>query len=63
MPWGDGNLPEFSKVVIDVSDQLGYSQLGECDGEILLNLVMNGPDHRDPADDALLSGSKSKEVS
>ena len=63
LPWGDGNLPEFSEVVVDVGDQLGHSQLGECDGEVFLDLVMDGLDHRDPAGDALFGGSEGKEIS
>ena len=38
-------------------------KLGEYNSEVLLNLVVDGPDHRDAAGDALLGGSKDKEVS
>ena len=48
--------------MINIGDQLRHSQLGECDDEVLLNLMMDGPDHRDLVDDALFSGSEGKEV-
>ena len=37
--------------------------MGEYDSEILLDLMVDRPDHRDPAGDALFSGSEDKEIS
>ena len=63
MPWENRDLPKFSKVSVNVSDKLGHSKLGECNGEVFLNSMMNELDHRDPVGDALFGGSEGKEIS
>ena len=63
LPWEDRDFPEFSEVMINIDNQLRHSQHDEYDSEVFLDLVMDGPDHRDMAGDALFGGSKGKEDS
>ena len=60
---GDGDFSKFLKVSVNIGDKFWHSQLGESNGEVLLNLVVDGPDHRNAAGDTLLSGGEGKKVS